>query len=67
MGVSPTQHVQFFPIAKITSSSGKHRYMATLQRQDTNEISKDFREPHISRPARHPTGFEKGSLVDIYA
>ena len=67
MGVSPTQHVQVFPIAKTTLSSGKHPYMATLQRQDTNEISKDLREPRISRPAKHPTSFEKGSLVDTYA
>jgi hypothetical protein len=65
MGVNPTQNLQMFPIAKISTSAGKSPYATALQCHKGEEFSKDPSKS-LARPAERPACLEKGSVVNIY-
>jgi hypothetical protein len=66
MGVNPVQDVLVFPVAKTSTSVSKSSFSRTLEHQKENRLSKGSRDG-LSRPEKHPTRFDKGSLLDLYA
>ncbi len=66
MGVNPVQDLPIFPVAKTSTSVSRSSYSPTLDHQKHKPLFNGFRD-RPSRPEKHSTRFEKGSLLDFYA